>query len=344
MNMTVNDRVVAMLRSRGYEGTVNDMLMQFLADGGDTGLSAYDVAVANGFTGTESEWLDSLRGTSVSIKGSVESVDDLPVTGENGDAYLVNGSLYVWDGEQFTNAGDIKGPKGDPGPPGTTSWSGIGGIPPTFPPSEHVHDFNSLQNRPTLYPPASHTHSYGSLEGTPEAFPPSAHTHEFSSLTGIPPAFTPTSHSHGVNDLNVSADVKNVLSQPNVASIRTALNIVNPTNTFTTNTTLYNGSQEIMEAKIFTTIVNATDGVWSVDYSHVGFSEIFSVNATGQATGNTLASRNIACIGDTTATLTGASGNLMSATSSGLLAAMTLVNGTGRVHVTVFGRYNDKNP
>lgn len=338
MILTVNDRIMAFLRSRGYEGTMNDALMQFLLDGGDTGLSAYDVAVANGFTGTETEWLDSLRGTSVSIKGSLESEADLPATGDDGDAYLIDGHLYVWDGTQFTNAGDIKGPKGDPGPTGTTSWNGIVDKPSTFTPSSHTHDFAAIQNKPTLYPPESHTHSYGSLEGKPETFPPSVHTHDYSTLTGIPATFTPASHVHGVNDLSVSADVKNVLSQPNVASIRTALNIVNPTNNFTTNTTLYNGSEEVMEAKIFTTIVNATDGVWSVDYSHVGFTEIFSINATGQATGNTLASRNIACIGDVAATLTGASGNLMSATSTGLLAAMTLVNGAGRVHVTVFGR------
>ncbi len=29
---------------------------------GDEGASAYEVAVQNGFTGTEQEWLDSLRG------------------------------------------------------------------------------------------------------------------------------------------------------------------------------------------------------------------------------------------------------------------------------------------
>lgn len=34
-------------------------------DKGDAGLSAYEIAVQNGFVGTESEWLVSLQGTMV---------------------------------------------------------------------------------------------------------------------------------------------------------------------------------------------------------------------------------------------------------------------------------------
>ena len=41
-------------------------------DTGDAGLSAYEVALANGFIGTEAEWLDSLHATSA---GSVNSVN-----------------------------------------------------------------------------------------------------------------------------------------------------------------------------------------------------------------------------------------------------------------------------
>lgn len=35
---------------------------------GDNGLSAYEIAVGNGFRGTEEEWLDSLHGTSIDIQ------------------------------------------------------------------------------------------------------------------------------------------------------------------------------------------------------------------------------------------------------------------------------------
>lgn len=43
---------------------------------GDPGDSAYDVAVANGFEGTEQEWLDSLKG-------------EPGAPGDKGDAYVL---------------------------------------------------------------------------------------------------------------------------------------------------------------------------------------------------------------------------------------------------------------
>lgn len=57
-------------------------------------------------------------GTSVNIKGSFDSEDELkskyPNGGENAsDAYIVNGDLYVWTGSEWKNVGAIKGEKGD---------------------------------------------------------------------------------------------------------------------------------------------------------------------------------------------------------------------------------------
>lgn len=101
-------------------------------DGVD-GLSAYEVAVANGFTGTEAAWLESLIGpegpqgetgpqgeqgpvgASISIKGTVATVGDLPVTGNTvNDAWVVtaNGHLYVWSGTGWVDAGTVQGPAG----------------------------------------------------------------------------------------------------------------------------------------------------------------------------------------------------------------------------------------
>ena len=55
-------------------------------------------------------------GTSVNIIGSVDTVNDLPTSGvTNGDGYLVDGDLYVWDGSAWVNAGNIQGPQGIPG-------------------------------------------------------------------------------------------------------------------------------------------------------------------------------------------------------------------------------------
>lgn len=72
-------------------------------------------------------------GTGVNIKGSYDTVEELEAahpTGESGDAYLVAGSLYVWDvdNSKWTNVGDIKGPKGDTGDKGADGVDGTDGI------------------------------------------------------------------------------------------------------------------------------------------------------------------------------------------------------------------------
>lgn len=62
-------------------------------------------------------------GASVTIKGSYDSYNDLireHPTGSDGDSYIVNGSLYVWDGTSWVNVGEIKGKKGDTGVKGDT--------------------------------------------------------------------------------------------------------------------------------------------------------------------------------------------------------------------------------
>lgn len=55
---------------------------------GDQGDSAYQVALANGFEGTEAEWLESLKGEDgyTPIKG-VDYFDGEP--GEKGDTYTL---------------------------------------------------------------------------------------------------------------------------------------------------------------------------------------------------------------------------------------------------------------
>ena len=57
-------------------------------------------------------------GKGLEIQGSYSSIDDLkkehPI-GKNGDAYIVNGELYIWnyDINDWTDVGNIKGPVGD---------------------------------------------------------------------------------------------------------------------------------------------------------------------------------------------------------------------------------------
>lgn len=84
---------------------------------GADGLSAYQIAVDNGFTGTEAEWLASLKGEAgpQGPKGNTGSTGATGPKGDKGD----KGDT----GEQ--------GPQGETGPAGTT-------------------DYNELQNKPTI--------------------------------------------------------------------------------------------------------------------------------------------------------------------------------------------------
>ena len=67
---------------------------------------------------------DGADGTSVTILGALDSPDDLPSSGSNGDGYIINGDLYVWDGTQWNNVGAIQGPQGPQGEPGDTGPQG----------------------------------------------------------------------------------------------------------------------------------------------------------------------------------------------------------------------------
>ena len=74
------------------------------------------------------------QGTSINVKGSVEEVGNLPSTGNSvNDAYIVqsDGNLWIWDGTQWDDAGQIVGPMGPTGATGSTGITGSQG--PTGP-------------------------------------------------------------------------------------------------------------------------------------------------------------------------------------------------------------------
>ena len=78
-------------------------------DGAD-GASAYEIAVENGYTGTEAEWLSSLKGE----KGDAGEQGIQGIQGEKGDT-----------GEQGLQG--VPGEKGDPGEPGKDGTNGTDG-------------------------------------------------------------------------------------------------------------------------------------------------------------------------------------------------------------------------
>lgn len=93
-------------------------------------LTAYGIAVKHGFKGTEAEWLESLKGEKgdpVVWKGQYDTLKELEEAhpaGQEGDAYLVGMELYWWDGDKWSDAGSIQGPKGDTGEAGPVGPEG----------------------------------------------------------------------------------------------------------------------------------------------------------------------------------------------------------------------------
>lgn len=74
---------------------------------------------------------DGADGTSITIQGSAATEAELPNSGNtNGDGYIVQstGHLWIWDGADWIDAGNIQGPQGLQGPTGATGPQGPTGL------------------------------------------------------------------------------------------------------------------------------------------------------------------------------------------------------------------------
>lgn len=69
-------------------------------------------------------------GTSVTILGTKASIGDLPPSGNPGDAWMIDGNLYVWTGTAWENVGAIQGPAGPTGPAGTITGATASSLAP----------------------------------------------------------------------------------------------------------------------------------------------------------------------------------------------------------------------
>jgi hypothetical protein len=135
-------------------GSLSEQLKQQVADAianglkgdtGDDGLSAYQVAVINGYQGSQTDWLASLVGAKgdTGEKGNpgkdFQIVKTFPsIAAMNGDGFSdgdftmiasdVNdpddGKLYVWNGTSFTYVADLSGSQGIKGETGKTGEKG----------------------------------------------------------------------------------------------------------------------------------------------------------------------------------------------------------------------------
>ncbi len=69
-------------------------------------------------------------GQGISVKGRVETIDQLPKTNnQEGDAYFVATTLYMYLSGKWENLGNIQGPAGTPGKPGNDGAPGAPGTP-----------------------------------------------------------------------------------------------------------------------------------------------------------------------------------------------------------------------
>lgn len=140
-------KVFETLMQEVHEFMKNDAIVGATGPTGPTGATGpegkglYELAVEElGWTGTRKELIDSFvgptgeAGPGVSIKGSFNNKTELPTTGNNlGDSYLINGNMWIYDGNEtednthvkgFTNVGNIQGPKGDKGDKGDAGADG----------------------------------------------------------------------------------------------------------------------------------------------------------------------------------------------------------------------------
>lgn len=119
-------------------------------DKGDDGLSAYQIAVINGYKGSQTDWLASLVGAKgdkgdkgdpgkdFRIVKTFPSIDKMNGDGfSDGDFTMIasdvndpdDGKLYVWNGTGFTYVADLSGSQGIKGDTGKTGDTGEKGDP-----------------------------------------------------------------------------------------------------------------------------------------------------------------------------------------------------------------------
>lgn len=95
-------------------------------DGGKTNPDPINIKGPKGDKGDQGE--RGADGTGVNILGSYDSTSQLPSSGTAGDAYLINGDLYVWTGSIWDNVGSIQGPQGPKGDKGDDGADGADGV------------------------------------------------------------------------------------------------------------------------------------------------------------------------------------------------------------------------
>jgi hypothetical protein len=163
--------IILSLRASGYENISLDDITAITAfiEKDDVTVAAKDIPVIN-------DGEDGKDGTSVTIKGSLASTDDLPTSGNtNGDGYMIDGNLWVYTGttttdtthvKGFENVGQIKGEDGKDGTDGQSAYdvviegaplvyeTGDNGTVTDLSKSATIHVYQKSNNVTLLFTPA----------------------------------------------------------------------------------------------------------------------------------------------------------------------------------------------
>lgn len=94
-------------------------------------------------------------GTSISIAGTLDSTDDLPVPPASpNDCYIIGIDIYVWDGANWKNAGQFKGADGADGKDGADGisiiWLGNFSTEPSSPKNGNAY-YNTVSKKAYVY-------------------------------------------------------------------------------------------------------------------------------------------------------------------------------------------------
>lgn len=199
------------------------------------GKSAYEVALLNGFVGTEAQWLASLKGDKGDIgdtgaQGVPGATGATGATGAPGVGVPVGGSTNQvlrkksatdYDTEWASaGAGDMTKAVYDTNNDGKVNaadaadavpWTGVSGKPTTFTPAPHVHaiaDVTGLQTALDGKAPTVHTHTIAqvtNLQTTLDGKAPTVHTHAIADVTGLQTALNGKAalvHTHVIGDVS----------------------------------------------------------------------------------------------------------------------------------------------
>ena len=149
------------IRPSGFDGESSNVpptpdlyqqLLQKISEKGADGKSAFEIAVENGFIGTEAEWLESLKGKDgkdgVDGKNGQDGKDGIDgAPGTDGKSAYIIAVEHGFTGTETEWLESLKGKDGTDGQPGKDGVDGKDGVTPDMSDYPNKADFEALQQK-----------------------------------------------------------------------------------------------------------------------------------------------------------------------------------------------------